>query len=123
MEKLKIGNNTFDLVPMGISEDTIRKTRSFTVSKSMDFEAMRTAVLSGMSRIDHIGNDGTVVNTYMDCIALKTILVNEEGTYTITLSTDASLTEIKALQAKLKETQSTSDNAVAELTILIASMA
>jgi len=122
MEKLKIGSIEFDLVPMGILEDTQGKTRSFIVTKSVDFEATRTAVLAGLTRIDHIGNDGAIANSYMDCIALKSILYNEEGTYSITLSTDASLTEIKALQAKLKETQSTNDNAVAELTILIASM-
>jgi hypothetical protein len=123
MEKLKIGSNTFDLVPMGISEDIHGKTRSFVVVKSLDFEPMRMAVLTGINQIDHVGNDGAVVNSYMDCIALKSITVNEEGTYTIVVSTDASLTEIKALQAKIKETQSTNDNAVAELTILIASMA
>lgn len=124
MEKLKIGSNTFDLVPMGISEDTIRKTRSFTVTKSLEFDPMKAAILAGLTQVDHIGNDGAVVNSYMDCVALKSITVNEDSTsYTITLSTDASLTEIKALQAKLKETQSTNDNAVAELTILIASMA
>jgi hypothetical protein len=101
MEKLKIGSNTFDLVPMGISEDTIRKTRSFTVAENMEFEEIRAAVRIGLSQIDHIGNDGNVSNSYMDCISLKSILVNEEGTYTITLSTDANLREIKDLKSQI----------------------
>jgi len=101
MEKLKIGNMEFDLVPMGITEDTQGRTRSFTVVENMEFEEIRVVVRIGLTQIDHIGNDGTVANSYMDCISLKSILVNEEGTYTITLSTDANLREMKDLKNQI----------------------
>ncbi len=101
MEKLKIGTQEFDLVPMGIYEDTQRKTRSFKVVENMEFEELRATVRIGLNQIDHIGNDDKIANSYMDCISLKSILITEEGTYTITLSTDANLREIRDLKSQI----------------------
>jgi hypothetical protein len=113
MEKIKIGLQEFDLVPMGINEDTQRKTRSFKVVKSLEFEDMRTAILAGLTQIDHIGNDGNISNSYMDCAALKylgqgygTEIGGEpQDTYAIVLSTDASIGEIRALQSQITALQ------------------
>jgi len=104
MEKLRIGQEEFELVPMGISSTD--KTRSFTVVKHMEFNEIRTVILDGLTQIDHIGNDGQVANSYMDCVALKAITATheeEQDTYTILLSTDASLQEIRALKLKNEE--------------------
>jgi hypothetical protein len=104
MEKLKIGQTEFELVPMGIGSTD--KTRSFTVVKNMEFNGFRAVILDGLTQIDHIGNDGEVANSYMDCVALKSITATneeEQNTYTILLSTDASLQEIRALKLKNDE--------------------
>jgi hypothetical protein len=113
MEKIKIGSTEFDLVPMGISEDAQSKTRSFKVVKIMEFDDMRTAILEGVTQIDHIGNDGNISNSYMDCVSLKRLAaeygteidVEPQNTYTIVLSTDASISEIRALQSQITALQ------------------
>ena len=130
MEKLKIGNTEFDLVPMGISEDTQRKTRSFKVVKSMEFDPMFLIIREGLEKITHIGNDGQPAAVYSDCISLKRMAAEygteidgePQDTYLIELSTDASIGEIRALQSAMTIQQAMSDTAVAEITILIASM-
>ncbi len=115
MEKLKIGNTELDLVPMGIYEDTQRKTRSFKVIKSMEFDPMLLVINQGLEKITHIGNDGQPAAVYSDCISLKRMAV-EYGTeidgepldtYLIEISTDASIGEIRALQSKITALEDT----------------
>lgn len=130
MEKLKIGNTEFDLVPMGIKEDTQRKTRSFKVIKSMEFEPMLLVINQGLEKITHIGNDGQPAAIYSDCISLKRMAAEygveidgePQDTYLIELSTDASIGEIRALQSAMTTQQAMSDTTIAEITILIASL-
>ncbi|WP_033166885.1 hypothetical protein [Clostridium sp. KNHs205] len=131
MEKLIIGNTEFDLVPMGISEDAQRKTRSFKVVKSMEFDPMLLIIREGLEKkITHIGNDGQPAAVYSDCISLKRMAAEygteidgePQDTYLIELSTDASIGEMRALQSAMTIQQAMSDTAVAEITILIASM-
>lgn len=121
MEKLKIGAVEFDLKPMGISEDTIQKTRSFKVVKIMEFNDMRATMLEGMNQIDHIGNDGNIANSYMDCVALKYLgqgYLEEQDTYIIVLSTDANRAAWEALQrenTELRERVTLTEDALNEL--------
>lgn len=111
MEKLKIGNMELDLVPMGINEDTQRKTRSFKVAKSMGFDDMEACIQEGMTKIVHIGNDGQPAAYFTDCTSLKKLAAEygteidgePKDTYLIELSTDASLGAIRALQTEITE--------------------
>ena len=107
MEKLKIGSNAFDLVPMGIYEDTQRKTRSFKVKKSMEFAEMQSTLETGITEIIYIGNDGQPATVYTDCVVLNSIKAEFgteidgviQKTYIIEFSTDVNtflLSELKS---------------------------
>ncbi len=110
MEKLKIGNTEFDLVPMGISEDTQRKTRSFRFTSQLSNGVVYDIVSAITTEIQHIGNDGKVSNTYADIASFKGLLfekdvIVEDGViadvYTVTYSVDAVEKELGSIRTQL----------------------
>ncbi len=110
MEKLKIGSTEFDLVPMGISEDTQRKTRSFKFTSQLSNGAVYDIVSVITTKIQHIGNDGTVSNTYADIASFKGLsfekdVIIEDGVirdvYTATYSVDAVEKELGSIRTQL----------------------
>lgn len=131
MEKIKIGLQEFDLVPMGITDDTQRKTRSYKFTSLLSYLDVITVVSGAVTSILHIGGDGNIIKTYSDIVAFKGLgfekdLSIEDGVttdvYTVTYSIDAVEKEIQRMNEKINNTQTLSDNAVAELTILIATL-
>lgn len=110
MEKLKIGSNTFDLIPMGISEDTIRKTRSFIFVSGLSYSEIIGIVSGTVTEVQHIGNDGNTIKAYADIVAFKglgyyrDVIIGDGATadvYTVTYSVDAIEREINTLKTQL----------------------
>ena len=133
LEKVKFGTHEFDLVPMGISVDSVKKTRSIRFISNLSYPDIYSVVSepNNFTVITTIGLDGIPQNTYADSVAFKgmgfdkDIKINDNITadvYTVTHSVDSIERAIATLQAKLDTSQVLSDNAVAELTILIATL-
>ena len=110
MEKIRINGNTFDLIPMGISQS--EKKRSFTIIADSDIET----AFANVGKIEHLSEGGEVLATYLDGVAVKSISKDlESGTYTVTIGTDA-------IERELARLQKYTDDAICELTILTAMM-
>ena len=100
MEKIKINNQLFDLVPMGINIS--EKSMSITISSALDYSALETA-FSDVSSIEHQSEAGELLATYLDGVAVKSISRDiESGTYTVVISTDA---VAKALKVQAEATE------------------
>jgi hypothetical protein len=129
-EKIKVANGQeFDLVPMGISNPS-DKRRQFKFTSDMPYDDIKIMFLNpdNLASIDHILQSGEVTTTYTDCVSLKQlstefdVLIGEEtiDVYTALISIDAVEKQVASLQQELSVSQVLSDNAVAELTIMIA---
>lgn len=129
MEKLKIGNTEFDLVPMGIIKDTQGKTRSFKFTTDSSYADVLTCVSlqSNFNQIQHIGNDENPVNTYADAVSFKSlgyekgITISDGVTadvYTVTYSIDEVLSTLKNLSTQLSgyQTQLAENKTLTEAT-------
>jgi len=96
MEKIKIGKNEFDLVVNGVTER--EKTRSFAISSNATYADIETA-FADVSSIQYLSDAGEILASYQDGVSVKTIKRDyESGTYTIDISTDAVVAEIKSLR-------------------------
>lgn len=100
-EKIKLKNGQeFELIPMGISNDTAIKTRSFRFISPLGY-AETLAIVSTESNFESIqiiGADGNPQATYADCVSFKGLAfekgvkINDTTTadvYTVTYSVDA----------------------------------
>jgi hypothetical protein len=114
MEKIKIGSTEFDLVPMGISEDTQRKTRSFKFTSLLSYFDVITVVSGNVTSVLHIGSDGQTVKTYSDIVAFKGLGFDKdvsiedgvtEDVYTVTYSVDAVEKDLNSLKTQLATAQ------------------
>lgn len=118
MEKIKIGLQEFDLVPMGISEDTQRKTRSFKFTSMLSYADVITVVSGAVTSVLHIGTDGNTVKTYSDLVAFKGLGYDkdvsiEDGViadvYTVTYSVDSIEKDLNSLKTQLAAAQAQID--------------
>ncbi len=116
MEKLKIGNTEFDLVPMGITEDSTRKTRSFKFISASSYNDVIYVVSGHISTIQHIGNDGNPLNTYGDIAKFKSLSFEKDvelsagvlaDVYKVTYSTDAVEKAINELNNQIDDLSNT----------------
>lgn len=124
-EKIRLKDGTeFTLVPMGIDEKD--KIIYIKIISELPCEDVFTkfADANNISQIEYILADGSIGAVYQDCIAFQfiTYIPNVEiydnttsDIYIVALSTDL-------IERKLNATQQYIDNAIAELTILIAMM-
>jgi hypothetical protein len=98
MEKIKINNVEFALLPMGIAETD--KLRSFIVSTTLTNDEILSAI-SNISVIEYISESGEVLQTYLDGVKAKSIINHLDGTYTIEISIDAIERQLADLQAQI----------------------
>ncbi|MDF2907138.1 MAG: hypothetical protein K0R34_2459 [Herbinix sp.] len=99
METIKINNQTFELIPMGIAQS--EKRRTFTIVSGLPFTDIETA-FSDVSSIQHYSESGELLVSYMDGISVKTISKDlEAGTYIIDIGIDAVEAELKQLRAQV----------------------
>lgn len=96
MEKIKIGDTLYDLVPMGLNQSD--KDRSFTISSELPFVDI-VQTFTDVTSIQHLSETDEILSSYLDGVSVKTITRDfENGTYTIVVSTDAVVAEIKSLR-------------------------
>ncbi|HHV10419.1 MAG TPA: hypothetical protein GXX75_09110 [Clostridiales bacterium] len=99
MEKIKIGTNEFELVVNGITDRD--KSRSFTIASEAQYAEIEAA-FADTSNIKVVSEGGEVLTAYLDGVGLKSIRRDyEAGTYTIEVSTDAMVVELKEIRALL----------------------
>lgn len=99
MEKIKIGTNLFDIPPMGIIENS--KRRSFVILSDLPYADIETA-FADVSHIEYCSESGELLVSYMDGISTKTIAKDlETGTYTVEIGIDAVEAELKQLRAQV----------------------
>lgn len=110
MEKILFGTHELNLIPMGINLNVHNKTTRFDVIAELSYEDLENLLLTeeNIKVIKHLSDSGEVLATYTDCVELKSI-TKERGKYitedlvahdvfTIVLSTDATVTKIRALE-------------------------
>lgn len=98
MEKIRINNNEFELVPMGVTENDKKRTLKLTSNKtSVEIEE----IFSDVSKISLILEDGTE-KTWLDGVKTTAITNHLDGTYTVEISTDAVERRIAELQAEIQ---------------------
>lgn len=124
-EKIRLKDGTeFTSVPMGINDKD--KTRFIKIISELPYADILTKFtdVENISQIEYILADGSIGAVYQDCVAFKfiTFVPNAQiydnttsDIYVVVLSTDP-------VEGKLNATQQYLDNAIAEITILIAMM-
>lgn len=136
MDKIKLSDSKlteFDLIPNGIEEKTDQKLRYFKFITPLIYEDVFTLFNSSenLTKVFHILADGQTDTTYTDCVALKSLKITPNykiddkttaTVYTAELSIDAVEKALKSFNENLTGIQQRNDNAVAELTIMIASV-
>jgi multidrug efflux pump subunit AcrB len=98
MEKIRVNNTEFNLVPMGISETG--KARNITISTALTNDEIITAI-SDVSKIEYLSETGEVLQTYLDGVKAKSIINHLDGTYTIEISIDPIERQLADLQAQI----------------------
>lgn len=99
MEKIKLNNREFELVPMGIKETD--KRRSFTISTDLAYSTIEKS-FTDVSNIQYLSESGEVLAAYLDGVSTKSITKDlEDVTYTIVISTDTVEAELKQLRAQV----------------------
>ena len=99
MEKIKINEIEFELIPMGINSTD--KIRSIEVYSNMSFSNIETA-FADVSHIEYLTETGDVLATYLDGVGLKSITKNlDTGTYIVIISIDAVEAELRHLRAQV----------------------
>lgn len=104
MEKIKIKENLFDLLPMGIKENN--KQREFIIASELSYSNIELA-FSDVTSIQYLSEADEVLISYLDGVKLKSISKDfENGTYAITISTDPVEMKLKEMQAQIDELKS-----------------
>lgn len=99
MEKIKIGTQEYELAVNGITER--EKSRTFTIASDAPYTEIEEAFVDA-SNVQVLSESGEVLTAYLDGVGLKSIKRDYEvGTYTIDVSTDAMVAELKAIRAML----------------------
>lgn len=99
MEKIKIGTKEFELIVNGITER--EKSRTFTIDSEAPYAEIEEA-FADTSNIQVLSGTGEVLTAYLDGVGLKSIKRDyEASTYTVDVSTDAMVAELKAIRAML----------------------
>ena len=94
---LKIGTSEFTLTLNGVTER--EKSRIFTIESEATYTEIESA-FSDVSSVQCCLESGTVIASYLDGISVKSIKRDyDSGIYTIEISTDAVITELRALKA------------------------
>jgi len=110
MEKILIGTQELNVIPMGINLNAQNKTTRFDIITELSYIDLENLLLTeeNLKVIKHLSGSSEVLATYTDCIALKSI-TKERGKYitddsvahdvfTIVLNTDATVTKVRALE-------------------------
>ncbi len=99
MERIKIGNKEYELAVNGIAES--EKNRVFTIESDAPYAEIEEA-FADTSNIQVLSETGEILTAYLDGVGLKSIKRDYEAdTYTIDISTDAMVAELKAIRAML----------------------
>jgi hypothetical protein len=111
MEKIRLSNGQeFDLRPLGINSNDIRKTRLFKFTSELPIGEIQAMFRNSenISSIDHLLSTGTLRGNFSDCVAYKSLSHDDSNVYTVELSTDSIEREVMELRmkvAKLEEAQ------------------
>ena len=97
MEKIKVNNIEFELLPMGIDETN--KKRSLKISSVLNSIEIEN-VFSDVSKVSLILEDGQET-IWLDGVRALSITNHFDGTYTVEISIDAVERQIKDLQAQV----------------------
>lgn len=122
-EKIRLKNGQeFELTPMGIRQT--EKSREITFGSALSTSQIEALLTDdNISRIEYLSEAGEVLNTYLDCVAVKTIQKDiENSTYTIELSINGLERSLKSIETEVQSNQAISDSSVGELTIMIANI-
>ena len=117
MEKVRFGSHEFDLVPMGISIESINKTRSIRFISDLSVPSVLDIVANpgNYEQISIIGQDGNPQNVYTDIATFKHIgytkdVEIDQGTtsdvYSVTYGVDAVEKELISLSNQLTAARS-----------------
>jgi len=114
MEKIILNNKQeFEIIPMGISEDTAKKRRSFKFISILYYEEIKTIFSNSenLSSIDYVLADGTRT-TFADCVSYKGLGftpdyqiddITVSDIYSVTISTDILEQGMKILLKEIAE--------------------
>jgi hypothetical protein len=134
MEKIKLLNGQeFNVIPMGVIDNPSTKRRSFKITSELASTDIKDVFsnLENISTIDYVLQDGTLIKSYCDCVSLKGLSVEfgaqvdeniTADVYTVELSIDAVERAMQVTKEKISTMENHVDSAVAELTIMIATM-
>lgn len=115
-EKIRLKNGKeFDLIPMGISERN--EIRCFKFVSNIPYYEILAEFEdeSNLETIEHVLTDGTIGNTYADCVKYKSLTFipdvqiddnNVKDIYIISISTNEVERELKQTREDLKVTMS-----------------
>ena len=111
MEKIILKNGQEFYVPqLGVVSNDITRRRKITFMSELCYNDV-LALLSDKANTDQIEyalENGAVITTYTDCVALKSLSVDlDAGTYTAEFSTDATERIVHELQAKVAQLEQT----------------
>jgi hypothetical protein len=105
MERIRINNQEFNLIPMGIT--TSDKKRSFTISSTLPYADIETA-FSNVDRIEYLSDSGEVLATYVDGVALKSLSRDiENGTYTAEIGIDTVEKKLQSMSSQVDDLTNT----------------
>lgn len=105
MEYIKFGDTAFEIVSMGIIENTYTKRRTFYFKTDLDYASVESILTNAdnLSSIKHVAENNIIRTTYSDCISLKVLSKNiETGIYVAEFSTDDTELKIKLLEAQVE---------------------
>lgn len=104
MEKVKIKENVFDLLPMGIKESN--KQRELIIASELPYSDIELA-FADVTSIQYLSETDEILISYLDGVKLKSISKDfENSTYTIAISTDPVEMKLKEMQAQIDELKS-----------------
>ena len=114
MEKIRLKNGQeFELVPMGI--DIRESLKTFKIVTTLTQEEIISAFsVDNIASVEYILIDGTVTETYLDCVALKGLGLTldyqvDESTakdiYTVIISTDATERALNQMKENVTYTE------------------
>lgn len=98
MEKIKINNNEFELLPMGVDERNNK--RILTISSPLNSLEIKEA-FSDVSEVTMVLNDGQEI-TWLDGVRTLSITDHLDGTYTVEISTDIVERQLAELREEIK---------------------
>jgi molybdopterin-guanine dinucleotide biosynthesis protein len=107
MEQFKLNDGTIlNIVPMGIGDNTIAKTRTVMFQTTLTYAEIETILLNStnLSVTQHLSETGEVYNTYTDIAKLKNLGYDyNSNTYTAVFSTDEVEAKLQSITTQLDD--------------------